>query len=177
MIESSKYWNYATVAALSIGFCNALPNYMDFFLSATMFSNFSLFWKMATSFLILMYVGKHMVAQETEYTYGQSFKWCFLCCLLSALAEGFLSILYVKVIDPGYMEKIHNMAMQVLESSHAYNQEMLDAANKTMTSLFSPSGILLTTVITAAFCGAIMSLIAAAAIKKNPDYSQEDEDE
>lgn len=174
MIDSKKYWNYATVAAIGIGICNALPNYTVFLSNSELIANLSLLWKMATSFFILMLVGKRMVSQENEFTYGKSLGWCYLSCLLSSLVEGLLSIVYFKVVDPGYMDKIKNATMQVLENNPAVTSEIMDSYQSTLDAMMTPSGILLSTFISAAFCGLVMSLIAASTIKKNPDYSKDD---
>lgn len=173
MISTNKYWNYATVAAIPIGICNILPIYSDYLFSSTLFSSISLFWKIATSFLILMFIGKKMVEQENEYTYGQSFRWCYLSCMLSSLIEGGLYVLYLNVVDPNFLSKTHNQIMQALEKSPEYNHQMLETVNTILNSYLTPSVFFWSAVMSAVFCGAIMSLIAAIVIKKKPDYSQD----
>jgi len=173
MKKNAKYWNYATIAAVLIGICNVLPNYADALFATTFFSSFSLLWKLATSLLILMIVGKKIVAEEATplegYSYGKSFGWCYLSSILAGIVEGFLTVLYAKVVVPDYLDKTKNMVMNIISENPAYTPDMISMVEKNVNQVMTPTGLIFSGIIAAVFAGAIMSLIVAAIIKKNPD--------
>lgn len=178
MNQSKEYWNYATYAAILIGICNVIPEYIDAGLSTTIFTKIGFPWKVITSFLILYYIGKKLVSKEKNaangYPYGRAFKWCYLSSLLAGIVEGLFSVLYAKVLVPDYLDNIKNMTMNMLSEIPSYTPEMISAAERSINSILTPSGLIFSSIMAAATAGGIMSLIVAAVIKKNPDLIAEE---
>lgn len=98
-------------------------------------------------------------------TYSRSFGAGMLIMLFASIVYAFYFILLTTVIDTEYMAKVMNAATELLYES-GMPEEQVDMAMEMSGKLMTPSFMLISSVFSYAFFGAIFSLITSIFVKK-----------
>ncbi|MES2704124.1 MAG: DUF4199 domain-containing protein [Bacteroidota bacterium] len=103
-------------------------------------------------------------------SYGQAFKVGFLIVLLPSIAFGIFNAIYVKVIDPGFMENYYNVAVQQAQakmSGAALEQYLkkMEQEKAMYGNLFVSSFVMALTVV---IVGVVVTAISALVLQRKP---------
>ncbi len=122
-------------------------------------------------FMMIYAVRDHRDNNQGGYiTFGKAFTVAFLTSLLAALINTVFTILYMNVIDPGYVGDIMKASEEFYESSGMPEQQ-IEMSLSWAKSMMEPKGQMILFLIGTIF-GAIISLIVASSMKKNPPEFQ-----
>lgn len=98
-------------------------------------------------------------------SYGRSFGAGMLIMLFAAVIYAFYFILLTNVIDPEYLTKTLEATSEVFYES-GMSEEQVEAAMEMSSKMMSPVVMLVSSIFSFAFWGAIFSLITSAFVKK-----------
>lgn len=128
----------------------------------------------AAIILPIIFIRKERTLQGGFISFGDAFKLSFIGLLIGGLIGTVFQILYTQLIDPEFAERI---TAQTLEMSNSFmegnmddemREEILREAEADSLDRYTVSGMLQSFGLAAIFY-AVISLIFAAALKKNPD--------
>lgn len=100
-----------------------------------------------------------------EIAYSKALGFGVLICIFASIIVGIYMIIYMKFIDPEFMNKL----MSIMEEEYAkagLSEEQIDATMGMVSKMQSPIIMALGTVFTFSFMGTIFSLVTAAFLKK-----------
>lgn len=133
------------------------------FSAKAVLSNAALFG--ATLFTIYLGVKE---ARDTDgggyMTFGQGFKSGMAISLITALIASVFTFIYLKFIDPGFLDKIMAMTQDQWEKQ-GMSEEQIEAAQKYSGFMMNAWAFSLIMIVSVLFWGLIKSLIAAAILK------------
>jgi hypothetical protein len=105
--------------------------------------------------------------QEGFIKFGKAFGVGFLTCLIMGLITGIVSIIYLN-IDPGYLEQMLENVRAGYEDQ-GMSEEQIEQAMGVVGMMQNPFVIGMISLVGTLFWGTIVSLIAAAILKKEPE--------
>lgn len=98
-------------------------------------------------------------------SYGQGMTIAFWTTLISSAISSVFTYLYIKFMDPSWMQKMKEMQMEELEKQNMSDEEMEFAA-KIMENLSSPEAILFFALLGGIMAGVIIGLIVTIFTQK-----------
>lgn len=163
-------YNYGLVYGL-IAVAMAVVQYSLGDFKTSMGNNSFTIW---TGLGIAMMVGFPLAAmlkrrkeQGEQLTYGQGFKTGFTVAVIGSLFTAAWMLLYTLALEPGYQEEVINNSYQQLQQQNI-GKEQMEASIEVTKQFTAPHFMALFTILSAAFMGAIISLILAAFTRKQP---------
>ncbi|MDR2938342.1 MAG: DUF4199 domain-containing protein [Prevotellaceae bacterium] len=99
-------------------------------------------------------------------SYGQALRFGTALCAFAAVILGAYTAILVNVVDPAYLEKSFEVAMQQMADSGEYTEDEIDLAMSASRAMMTPVSIVVFSVITYSLLGFFVSLITSAFIKK-----------
>ncbi len=103
-------------------------------------------------------------------SFGRAFIVALVTLIVSGIVSGLFNVLYTNVIDPDMTNRIMECLADQYERQ-GMEQEQIDAAMNIMKTMYNPFLQVLTSIFSSAFFAAIIGLILAAVLKKNPPTS------
>ncbi len=100
-------------------------------------------------------------------SFGRAFLVGFAVAIIMAVLNAAFSYLYMAVIDPGYLEQLME-DMTVMYERLGLSEDQIEEAMAQVEQRMDPGKNLVTTIITLAVSGAVVSLICALIMKKAP---------
>lgn len=110
---------------------------------------------------------KRRQEQGQQLSFGQGFKTGFVVVVIGSLATALWMLLYTLVLEPGYQEAIIDNTYQQMQKQ-GLGEEQIEASIQMTKRFTSPVFMAVFTILSAAFMGAIISLILAAFTRKQP---------
>jgi hypothetical protein len=104
-------------------------------------------------------------------SYGQAFKFGFMIYLVATVILVIYNVIFMKFIDPGYMERVLQVTMEATENAmrkRGLPEEQISSLVERMAERAKPTIVrsLVTTLISGVIFGAITSAISSAFAKK-----------
>ena len=102
-------------------------------------------------------------------SFGKAFLSGFIIVLTATVLSSLYSYIFLTFIDPGYLEKIIQQTLEQTEAKMAdkgVSADQMEPALAMTRKFMSPIIMMIFGILTSAFFGAILSLIAAAFLKK-----------
>lgn len=99
-------------------------------------------------------------------SYGQSFLSGFLIALYSAITIAVYTYIFLKFIDPGYIEKAKELALEKMQENPNLSEEMIEKAVAWQQKFLTPLFMSLGAIINNLLIGTIIALLASIFIKK-----------
>ncbi len=100
-------------------------------------------------------------------TFGRAFLVAFIALIIASIISNLFNLLYMTFIDPNYLENVLSATEEMMASMGA-PQEVVDEQMASMREKMTPSGMMTQGLLYGAVGSAIISLIAAAIMKKKP---------
>ncbi len=107
-----------------------------------------------------------------EITYMKALKVGFLITIIPSVAFGLFDLIYVKFLDPGFMEKYYSSAMEQMKASlssaefQAKSQQMAEE----MKMFSNPLAQFLIMAITVLAIGTVIAAISALILQRKPKF-------
>lgn len=103
-------------------------------------------------------------------TFGRAFVVALVALIVAGVVSGLFNVLYTTVVDPGFSERVM-ACMEAQYEAQGLDQDAIDTAMGFMKIAYNPFLQIVTSIFTSAFFAAIIGLILAAIMKKNPPTS------
>jgi hypothetical protein len=102
--------------------------------------------------------------------FGRAFVVALVTLIIAGLISGLFNVVYTTVVDPGFSERVMG-CMEAQYEAQGMDPEQIDTAMGFLKYAYNPIFQLVTSLFSSAFFGAIVGLILAAIMKKNPPTS------
>ncbi len=102
--------------------------------------------------------------------FGRAFVVALVALIVAGVISGLFNVLYTTVIDPAFSERVMG-CLEAQYEAQGLDPSQIDSAMGVMKIMYNPILQVVTSIFTSAFFGAIISLILAAILKKNPPTS------
>ncbi len=118
--------------------------------------------------ILVLAVKFHRDSNQNGFiTFGQAFGLGVLAALVMGVISAIYSYVFFAFIDPGFLDQVVEMQKeQMLESGMSESE--VDQAFNMMSAMFTPGAFAIIAVVGSLIFGAIVSLIVAAVMKKDP---------
>ena len=118
----------------------------------------------------VMAIRQHTTDLGGYITFGRAFVVSLVALIVAGVISGLFNVLYMTVIDPGITETVMDCMGDFYEEQ-GMDQDQIDAALGFLKIMYNPFLQIVTSLFTSAFFAAIVGLILAAVMKKNPPTS------
>lgn len=99
--------------------------------------------------------------------FGRAFSVSFFTGLLATVISSIFQFIYVKFIDPGFIERMKETTLETYEKM-GMSEEQIEQSMEMLDKMYTPGMMVFWAVIGAAVVCAIVALIVAAIMKRNP---------
>jgi len=126
------------------------------------------------AFCLILWLGVRAVRDEKpdqSMTYGQGVGAGVVIALIASVIAAIYAVIHFAIINPAFIQRMIDMMPEVRqqwEQSGKMSEDMMDTMEKFMRMIFSPAGAAVGVFIKEMIGGVIVSLIAAAIVKRNP---------
>ncbi len=103
-------------------------------------------------------------------SFGRAFVVSLVALIIAGVISGLFNVLYTTVIDPGMTDRVMDCMADIYEEQ-GLDQDQIDAALGFLKIAYNPFLQVVTSIFTSAFFAAIIGLVLAAVMKKNPPTS------
>lgn len=102
--------------------------------------------------------------------FGRAFVVALVALIVAGAISGLFNVINTTIIDPGFAERVMG-CMEAQYEAQGMDPEAIDTAMGFMKYAYNPIFQIITGIFSSAFFGAIIGLILAAIMKKNPPTS------
>ncbi len=111
--------------------------------------------------LYFFYTKSFGVAFQGSFTYGKAFVYMLYMTIIVSAAVGIFTYIYYGVIDPGYIDKILEIAEEKMYENPQLTDEQIDAAIEMQKKFMGPGMMAVSATFMTALLNIVISLIVA----------------
>jgi len=101
--------------------------------------------------------------------FGKAFLVAFFVGLIGIVLNSIINYIYISLVDPGIMQNMMDKQLAELAENPSISDEQLEATEEMMANFQNPLFIVGSSLFGGAFISALLGLIVAAIVKKNPE--------